>query len=103
MFKDSEVWQPQEVPAPNLGADGAELDLDLSCLLMEETGNSGGSASMPLMDDTGVPMTEQDTEDVQWREGSMVQQNLTGTVNGQMRGRPQRIRRPPRRFGDWTN
>ncbi|RXN37833.1 Transposon Ty3-G Gag-Pol poly [Labeo rohita] len=103
VFKDSEVWQPQEVPAPNLEADGAELDMDLSCLFTEETGNSGDPDSMPLMDDTSVPMTEQETENVQWREGSTVQQDLTGTVNGQMRGRPQRARRPPRRFGDWTN
>ncbi len=103
VFKDSEVWKPQEVPAPSLRADGAELDLDLSCLFTEETRDSSDRDSMPLMDDTGVPMTEQDTEDVHWREGSTVQQDLTGTVNGQMRGRPQRVRRPPRRFGDWTN
>lgn len=101
VFKDSEVWQPQEVPAPNLEADGAELDLDLSGLFTEE--NYSGTDSMPPLVDTGVSMLEQDPKDVQWSEGSTVQQNSTGTVNGQMSGRPQRVRRPPRRFGDWTN
>ncbi|KAL1254823.1 hypothetical protein QQF64_012884 [Cirrhinus molitorella] len=41
VFKDSESWQPQEVPAPSLEADKAELHLDLSRLFTEETGNSG--------------------------------------------------------------
>ncbi|KAK3524881.1 hypothetical protein QTP86_011082 [Hemibagrus guttatus] len=50
VFKDSEVWQPQEVPAPNLEADGAELDLDLSGLFTE--GNNSGTDSMPPLDDT---------------------------------------------------
>ncbi|KAK2876094.1 hypothetical protein Q8A67_020190 [Cirrhinus molitorella] len=103
VFKDPELWQPQEVPAPSLEADEAELHLDLSRLFTEETRSSGSPDSMPLMDDTGMLRTEQDTEDVQWSEGSTVQQDLTGTVDGQMRGRPQQVRRPPRRFGDWTN
>ncbi|KAK3508061.1 hypothetical protein QTP70_011856 [Hemibagrus guttatus] len=50
VFKDSEVWQPQEVPTPNLDADGAELDLDLSGLFTE--GNNSGTDSMPPLDDT---------------------------------------------------
>ncbi|KAL1276842.1 hypothetical protein QQF64_036465 [Cirrhinus molitorella] len=86
----------KDVPAPNLEADGADLDLDLSRLFTEQTENSSGSDSMPLMDDTGVQITEQDTEDVQWSEGSTVQQDL-GTVNSQMSGRPQRVIRPLRR------
>lgn len=84
VFKDSEVWQPQEVPALNLEADGAELDLDLSGLFTEE--NYSGTDSMPSLDDTGVSMLEQDPKDVQWSEGSTVQQDSTGTLNGQMRG-----------------
>ncbi|KAK3521358.1 hypothetical protein QTP70_003433 [Hemibagrus guttatus] len=64
VFKDSEVWQPQEVPAPNLEADGAELDLDLSGLFTE--GNNSGTDSIPPLDDTGVSMVEQDPKDVHW-------------------------------------
>ncbi|KAI5611424.1 hypothetical protein C0J50_11831 [Silurus asotus] len=58
---------------------------------------------MPGIGGTAAPIADQDTEDVQWSEGSTVQQDVTGTVAGQARGRPQRFRGPPRRFGDWTN
>lgn len=47
------------------------------------------------LDYTGLPTMEHKERDVSWSEGSTVQQDLTGTVNGQMRGRAQRVRKPP--------
>lgn len=100
VFKSLEAWQPQEVPTPSLGVNFSDLDLGLTHLFAEEPVNDSGMEQVPVLD---VPMTKQEDRNVQCGEGSTVQPSQPLTVNGQLGGRPQRVKRPPKWFGDWTD
>lgn len=100
VFKDSEYWQPLEVSPPSLENDPNSLDLNLNSLFSGELLDSSSQDKTFTLDKT---CCQPEIEDVQCSGGSMVPQIITGTVYGQPGGRPQRIKRPPKRLGEWTN